>query len=79
MMTFVRPYTQNNSSPPHSTNDIPSTVLQVRTRSFTHTIRHCLENHKTGIIFDLGGTVVMKVNAHFAKHQRMIDKFQEHV
>jgi hypothetical protein len=31
------------------------------------------------IIYDLGFKSVIKVNAYFAKHQRMIITFQEHV
>ena len=53
----------NPSSPPHCTKDIPSNVSQVRTRSTTKKLRHCLENQtKDNIIFDLF-VMVMKVNA----------------
>ena len=48
----------NPSSPPHFTNDIPSTVLQVRTRSITK-----------DIIYDPGSKMVMKVNAQFVEHR----------
>ena len=36
----------NRSSPSYSTKDILSNISQVRTRSTTKKLRHCLENHK---------------------------------
>ena len=54
------------SSPPHFTNDIPSNVSQVRTRSTIIEISHCLENHK--------GYHWMQILQR--EHQRMIDKFR---
>ena len=36
----------NRSSPSHFAKDSPSNISQVRTRSTTKKLRHCLENHK---------------------------------
>ena len=66
---------------PISQKDVPSNVSQVRTRSTTKKLRHCLENQtKDNIIFDLF-VMVMKVNAnkHCRKLKRMMGQFQEHV
>ena len=36
----------NLSSPSHLKKNIPSNISEVRTRSTTKKLRHCLENHK---------------------------------
>ena len=36
----------DRSSPSHLTKDIPFNISQVRTRSTTTKLKHCLENHK---------------------------------
>ena len=60
----------NRSSPSYLTKDIPSNISQVRTRSTTKKIRHCLENHKG---------YHLRNGPHVAVYLGMIDKFQEHV
>ena len=53
----------NPSSPPHFTNDIPSTVLQVRARSNTKKIRHCLDED-TATSSNMVRNLIMIVRIH---------------
>jgi hypothetical protein len=64
----------NLSSPSHLKKNIPSNISEVRTRSTTKKLRHCLENHKGYSL-----TMVMMRNAHVADNLGTTDQFQEHV
>ena len=71
------PCSPTSSAIPFSTKYIPSNVSQVRTRSTTKKLRHCLENYKGYHFRSLRNGDEGECN--IAENQGMIDKLQEHV
>jgi hypothetical protein len=61
----------SHSSPSHSTKDTPFNTSQVRTRSTTKKLNHCLENQKGYYLRN----IEIRENAHAAIHLRMINQF----